>query len=128
MLLRSTALFVVASSAGCSEMLEDSEPREGEPDVIVMNDKAQDVEYHISIEDAGRGTVVLDATDVVAADESREYQNPVQREGNYRLEVSVIDGPSVVYEWEVIGESQPDSDGLMVSIHADSISVNTFQA
>ncbi|GAB3685157.1 hypothetical protein GCM10028857_15200 [Salinarchaeum chitinilyticum] len=93
-----------------------------------MNDRNEDVEYHVSVEDTGRGNVVLDATDTVAADESKDYQNPVKREGNYRLEASVTGGSSVEYEWEVIGESQPDSDGLMVNIRPNSLSVNTLQA
>lgn len=93
---------------------------DGSPKISIFNDAGKDIRADVKIVHLQNEEVVLTETIDIDADDVFRYRKILYDGGMYQLSVSVLSGPSDVYEWNE-GENVNGSKGIHVFITDNSI-------
>jgi hypothetical protein len=119
-LLSALALLGTGVGAGCIEMGGNVS------DLSVYNSTEESVRISLEVSRSGDGTVVVDESFGLPAEENREFPHPFSRDGTKRLEITVDGSRTATAEWDETADA--DSSGLSVSVYDDEITANNVAA
>lgn len=93
-------------------------------DLYVYNEMGREMTARIRLVRKATQSVLIDDTVNLGPDGDKQYSgDTVTKNGEYRVDIEVEDGPSDAYLWEVQGEGHRETGGaLQVTIKDNTIS------
>ena len=95
-------------------------------DLSVYNATEETVRISLDVSRSGDGTVVVDESFDLPAEESRAFPHPFSEDGTKRLEITVDGSRTATAEWDESADA--DSSGIDVTVSDDEITANNVVA